>query len=1068
MPESSPGYYRFPTIHGDRIVFVCEDDLWTVPTGGGVARRLTSGRGEVSFPALSPDGERLAFTGREEGHTEVYVMPAEGGELRRLTWLGAWSLVAGWSRDGTSILFASNVRQPFREMLRLYEIPSRGGNPKLLPFGMARSVSFGPGKACVISRNAADPARWKRYRGGRTGDLWIDSEGTGRFRRLITLKGNLSNPMWIGNRIYFLSDHEGIGNLYSCSPEGKRLERHTHHERFYVRNPSTDGRRIVFHAGADLYVYDVKTGLERKVEVGLHSPRPQRSRKFVDPQQYLEDATLSQDGSHLLVTARGRIFSMPDWEGPVIQHGKPEGSRYRLARRLPDGKRFVALCDEGGEEFLSIFHMNGTAPQRLKGLPIGRPVDLAVSPAGEKLALCNHRNEILEIDLKRRSVRHVDRSRYGRIAGMDWSPDGIWLAYGFPESPHLTGIRLWNSKRNKVYPATRPVLHDIQPAFDPDGKYLYFLSRREFDPVYDNLQFELSFPRGMRPYLLTLRRDLVSPFTGPPVRPDGARSDEKRPAKAKPLRIDLGGIGDRVVAFPMPEGRYEQIRAARGKVLMSVLPVEGSLGRRWSVLERPAKAVLHAYDLAERRSQVLYSGITGFDLSGDRKWMLLRIGNRLRVLPTAQRPDPKTTHEGPSRRTGWIDLRRIKLGVEPPHEWKQMLREAWRLQRDHFWNERMSSVNWKEVLRRYLPLVDRVASRAELSDLLWEMQGELGTSHCYEIGGDYRPAPAYPQGFLAAEFSWSPRKRGYRVIHLPRGDPWQAGKAPPLRTPGANVKVGDVLLAIDARRLDRTTPPEKVLVNRAGADVTLRLSAGRKTREIVVRTLRDERPAWYRDWVESNRETVHARTDGRVGYVHIPNMGPEGYAEFHRSYLAEVDRDGLIVDVRFNSGGHVSQLLLEKLARKRVGYDFPRWQEPIPYPENSVAGPMVALTNEYTGSDGDIFSHCFKLLRLGPLVGKRTWGGVIGISPRHSLVDGSITTQPEYSFWFEDVGWGIENHGTEPDIEVDITPQDYARGRDPQLERAIQVILDLLRKKPPARPRRPKLPNLAPPRLRKG
>jgi tricorn protease len=404
----------------------------------------------------------------------------------------------------------------------------------------------------------------------------------------------------------------------------------------------------------------------------------------------------------------------------------------------------------------------------------------------------------------------------------------------------------------------------------------------------------------------------------------------------------------------------------------------------------------------------------------------------------------------------------------PGAEWRQMLREAWRLQREHFWTSDMAEIDWLAVYARYLPLVDRVSSRSEFSDLIWEMQGELGTSHAYEFGGDYRLEPNYHQGFLGADIAFDAERNGWKITHIYLGDAWDSASDSPLAKPGVNVSEGDLILAINGQKLNRRRSPASALVNQAGEDVALTIlpQGEEKPRQVTVRLLYNETSARYREWVESCRQRVHAASGGRVGYLHIPDMMGAGFAEFHRGYLAEVERQGLIVDVRFNRGGHVSALLLEKLARRRIGYDIARWsQELFPYPPESVLGPMVALTNEHAGSDGDIFSHGFKLMKLGPLVGKRTWGGVVGIEPRHNLVDGTVTTQPEFSFWFMDVGWGVENYGTDPDIEVDIAPQDYARGVDTQLERGIEEILNLLEANPPRLPELPPRPSRALPRL---
>jgi len=452
-------------------------------------------------------------------------------------------------------------------------------------------------------------------------------------------------------------------------------------------------------------------------------------------------------------------------------------------------------------------------------------------------------------------------------------------------------------------------------------------------------------------------------------------------------------------------------------------------------------------------------------VSRDSKMLIYRAGTRLRVLKAGEKP--KEDAGAPGRKSGWLDLGRVKVSVDRGAEWEQMYREAWRLQRDHFWTEDMSGIDWQAIYQRYLPLLKRIATRAEFSDLMWEMQGELGTSHAYEFGGDYPPEPRYDQGFLGADLRYDSETDSYRVERIVEGDVWDEAAGSPLSRAGVNVQSGDRLIAINGRKVGRALAPGELLVNQAGTEVLLTIGGaeGGAARTVAVKTLGDETSARYRDWVEANRRRVHAATDGRVGYVHIPDMMSRGYAEFHRGYLAEVAREGLIVDVRFNGGGHVSQLIIEKLARRRLGYSVQRWGQPGPYPADSVIGPIVAITNEQAGSDGDIFSHVFKLLRIGPLIGKRTWGGVIGINARNQLIDGGLTTQPEYSFWFQDVGWRVENYGTDPDIEVDIKPQDHIAGHDPQLERAIAEAQRLLAEQPPVLPDFSERPRLAPPML---
>ena len=1086
------GYYRFPTVYKDTIVFVSEDDLWSVPLAGGIARRLTSNLGEVTRPILSPDGKWLAFVGREEGQADVYIMPALGGQAKRITFNGGICWTVGWTKAG-KIIYANHARQPHSAILHLYTLDPETGSQELINIGPARNISFGPKGGVVIGRNTGEPARWKRYRGGTAGQLWVDANSRGTFRPLIKLKGNLANPMWIRDRIYFLSDHEGIGNLYSCHPNGKGLRRHTHHEDYYARNAATDGKTIVYHAGADLYAFNVSRNKSTLVKVEYHSPRVQRNRKFVNTSKYMQSAELHPKGQALALTSRGKLFTFANWEGAVTQHGETNGVRYRLPVWLNEGERVVAITDAEGEEQFVIFRADlSKEPKFLKGPDIGRPIEVSVNPKKDVIAFSNHRYELIVLDLASLDLKTIDRGDSERIGGFVWSPDGEWLAYSLSISLHVTILKLWRAATGETIQVTDPVLSDVGPYFDPDGKYLYFLSWRHFNPVYDNMQFDLNFPRGMKPYLITLQKDLPSPFIPQPKKDSKAeekpqdspqaetpkegeaskeKDDEKpaeKKAEEKPIQIDLEGITRRIVEFPVEEGRYGRVIGLKGgKVLYSDYPVEGAVGGSFLNTEPYSKGTLKIYNFEEQKEEVLVSGLHDFDVSRDSSMLLYQTGYRLRILKAGDKPE--NGNNASNRKGGWLNLERVKVSVSPGDEWNQMLTEAWRLMRDQFWTADMSRVDWLAVLDRYRPLVDRVGTRSEFSDLAWEMQGELGTSHCYEFGGDYRSAPNYHNGYLGATFSYDTETDSWRVESIAYGDAWNDDMTSPLARTGVNVNIGDRITAINGRRLGKDLSPAQALVNLANTEVLLTLANGEgAARNVTVKTLANETPVYYRQWIEDNRRRVHEATDGRVGYVYVPDMGAWGYAEFHRAYLAEVDREGLIVDIRYNGGGHVSPLLLQKLLRRRIGYDITRWgKHPYPYPPESVMGPVVALTNEFAGSDGDIFSHGFKMMGIGPLIGKRTWGGVVGIWPRHALVDGSLTSQPEFSFWFSDVGWGVENYGTDPDIEIDNKPQDYAAGRDVQLERSIEEIIKLMKKKPPQLPSFDKRPNLKLPRLPK-
>ncbi|GLV59096.1 tricorn protease [Dictyobacter sp. S3.2.2.5] len=1092
----SQGYVRFPNIFQEQIVFVAEDDLWLVSAEGGRAERLTAGVGEVRYPHFSPDGQFIAFVGREEGPSEVYVMPAQGGPAQRLTFQAGNCRVLGWSPDGEEILYSSNAGQFAGRFEVIYGIKPSGGMPRQLPLGMANDISYSKDGGVVIGRNVniREFSHWKRYRGGTAGHLWCDRQGDGNFKRLLQLTGNVADPCWIGDRIYFLSDHEGVGNIYSCTPDGEDLRQHTQHSDFYARHLSTDGTRLVYHSAADLYLFDPRNEEVKHLEISLPSIRTQRSRKFVSAANYLDSYALHPQGHMLALTTRGKAFTFGNWEGPVLQYGEPDGVRYRCLEWLADGKRLVAVHDAPGHEELVIFSSDGaTEPQTFPDIDLGRVTDFVVSPTENALAIANHRNELLLVDLDQGSSQVLDRSDAGRIDGISWSPDGGWIAYGFAISSNKSAIKLCKIETGETHQVTEPILGDTDPAFDPEGKYLYFLGQRVFNPVRDNLHFDLGFPRGVKPYVIMLRKDLRSPFIPESKSPDEKEKEKEKEngsekktqeeteapkdagqenskekkdegsKKGSAMTIDLDGISERILPFPVAEGRYTQVRGIRGKALFLSHPVEGALNNS----PRP-KGMLEYYDFDSYKTEKLFDGVGSFDLSRDNKVLVYRSQQKLRVVKAGEKPKVESNNgERASRESGWIDLQRIKVSVQPFAEWKQMFAEAWRLQREQFWSEDMSGIDWDGIYQQYAPLVERISSRSELSDLLWELHGELGTSHAYEMGGDVRHGPHYRQGFLGVDWAYDSDQERYRIERIVKGDPSDSQTTSPFTSPGLNVKVNDAVLAINGQRVGPSRGPQELLVNQAGNEVqiTIEDAETKETRVLVVKALSGETSARYREWVENNRRTVHKLSNNRVGYIHIPDMGGNGYAEFHRGYLSEYDYPALLVDVRWNGGGNVSGLLLEKLARRRIGYDFPRWGQPDPYPGESPRGPMVALTNEHAGSDGDIFSHSFKLMGLGPLIGKRTWGGVIGIHPRHKLVDGTVTTQPEFSFWFKDVGWNVENYGTDPDIEVDIAPQDFVREADPQLERALAEALRLadeyptLEPKPGERPRLGRLNN---------
>ena len=1046
------GYYRHPTIARDRVIFVCEDDLWSAPANGGAAVRLTATPGACSFPRLSPDATQVAFIANEEAHPELYVMPAAGGRPSRVSYLGGTSAaVSAWNAQGTQVLWVSNPGAWYLRETRGFVTDVASASTHELNLGHMKCVSPGPDGRLAIGRNENDPAHWKRYRGGTSGEVWIDPEARGEFERLKLPDGNPTWPMWIKGRIYFLADHEGIGNIYSVATDGSDLRRHTHHDDYYARFPSTDGTRIVYTAGGTIYCLDTAGGGVREIEVTAPSSQPETARRFIEGSQALSEYAPSPDGTRIAVITRGQPAAMPLWEEAPLYFGDGSAVRYREIAWKHDGARFVAACDKNGHEQIVEVSANGPRePRFLTSGDIGRVTELVCAPAGERIAFANHRYELLLID-NDGSLRVLDKGLGNRIGDLAFSPDGRWLAYVWtPGGDNSAIIRVVKCKSGDIIDVTSKLRVDESPAWDPEGKYLYFISSRDFDPVYDALQFHLSFPQAQRPFAVTLRADVPNPFT-PKPKPvhrehehdrEDAQEEKKRNDKPPRIEIDADGIAGRILSFPVDEGAYDRLVAVRKRVYFTKFDVRGIKpgDRSWDD-EEPA-GTLMAYDFEQQRSATIAQDVISIALSDDRHTLVYRSRDRLRAID-ALADLPEDNDERPAqdfgRKTGWIDLDRIHVEVDPRAEWRQMYFEAWRMQTEQFWVEDMSDIDWDRVRDRYEALLPLVRTRRELSDVIWEMHGELGTSHAYEIGGDLPEPPEYNSGFLGADFRYEEGK-GWIVARIYRGDSWNRDGDSPLAQPGLGISEGDAIVAIAGRRLSAQFSPQQALVNMGGRDVAITLRNGSE-RTVTVHALASEQPLRYRAWVEANRRYVHEKTGGKIGYVHVPDMGPWGFSEFHRGYLSEFDRDGLLVDVRYNRGGHVSPLLLEKLLRKRVGYDVSRYSpKPAPYPPESVAGPIVALTNQFAGSDGDIFSHCFKLYKIGPLVGKRTWGGVIGINPYHSLVDGTITTQPEFSFWFKDVGWKVENYGTDPDYDVDIAPQDYAAGKDPQLDFAIRIV----------------------------
>ncbi|MEU4082784.1 S41 family peptidase [Streptomyces aureus] len=1057
--SAASAYIRFPHLHGELVVFTAEDDIWAAPLdGGGRAWRVSADNVPVSHPRISPDGTTVAWTSTRDGAPEVHAASLEGGPAKRLTyWGSAKTQVRGWTPDG-QVLALSTEGQASLRRTWARSVPLDGGPASVLPYGPVGDVAHGAGGVVLLSAPMGrEAAWWKRYRGGTAGKLWIDRDGDGAFVRLHEdLDGNIEYPFWAGERIAFLSDHEGVGALYSSLGDGSDLRRHTPVDSFYARHAATDGTRVVYVAAGELWLLDDLDGAEpRRLDVRLGGQRTDQQPHPISASRWFSAAAPDHTGRGSAVSVRGAVHWVTHRSGPTRALADGQGVRARLPRafRAEGEEHVVWVTDAEGDDALEFAPATGVAPgatpRRIAAGALGRVLGLAVAPDGSRAAVASHDGRVLLVERESGEVREVDRSEDGEVTGLVFSPDSAWLAWSHPGPRPLRQLRLANTTDLSVTEATPLRFRDYAPAFTLDGKHLAFLSARAFDPVYDEHVFDLAFVGGSRPYLITLAATTPSPF-GPQRhgRPFEAPDKDETPDSegAPSTRIDLDGLADRIVPFPVEAARYSTLRAAKDGVLWLRHPVRGVLGASRATPDDPdPKTELERYDLAQQRIEHLAADADHFTVTGDGKRVLLRTDGKLKVVPS----DRRASLDDESDTNITVDLSRVRQSVDPAAEWRQMYDETGRLMRDNFWRPDLGGVDWDGVLERYRPVLDRIATHDDLVDLLWEVQGELGTSHAYVSprggwgGGDRA------QGLLGADISRH-EDGSWRIDRILPSETSDPDARAPLAAPGVAVRAGDAIVAVGGRPVDPVAGPAPLLVGTAGKPVELTVSpsGGGDPRHAVVVPLADEEPLRYHAWVADRRAYVHERSGGRLGYLHVPDMVGAGWAQLHRDLRVEVAREGLVVDVRENRGGHTSQLVVEKLARRIVGWDVPRGLRPYSYPEDAPRGPVVAVANEFSGSDGDIVNAAIKALGIGPVVGTRTWGGVIGIDSRYHLVDGTSVTQPKYAFWMEGYEWNVENHGVDPDVEVVQAPQDHAAGRDTQLDEAIRIALAALEENP--------------------
>jgi tricorn protease len=1161
---TSSSYFRFPHLHGDLITFVAEDDVWIAPVAGGRAWRISAQQLPARNPRFTPDGKRLVWTTIVGAAPEVVVANVDGGGYRQLSYFGhTTTRVKGFTSSG-DIVVTTAFEQAEGRHTYAYALPLDGGPAIELPFGPVESVAFGPEVgderpvvlASVLSR---EPAWWKRYRGGTAGKLWIDADGNGEFARLLPgLDGNLADPLWVGGRIAFLSDHEGYGNLYSVQPDGSDLRRHTDHEDFYVRHAASDGKRVIFESAGELWILPT-LGADAeavRLDISLGSASQSRRPAPLKVAAHLGDVFPNAAGSASAVESHGTIHWLRHKDGPSRVVEATPGVRARLPRPLIDG-RIAYVADHDGVDSLYIKRIaprfsrpaveapvqdaapaprdaeeggagqlprpvsasaiagqpatsevrlpephpkpttasgdaeavpvnstgGGAEESRLDFLRIdfpraARPSALEASPDGRWLAVGTAFGDVYLADTASGTLSLLVSVGDGSIEGLAWSPDSQWLAWSEPVTSFgsRSKLRMVNTANPEdIVEVTDGRFRDESPAFTPDGKFLAFLSNRSFDPVYDGHAFDLSFPSPIKPYLVALAAATPSPF-GPVVdlldedeaeaRPEGkngatnATNGEKDgpgdgAGTAVKVRVDREGLPLRVIGVPVPQGNYSALSASSGALLWLDTPLSGVTGDgRGTVQDKAPAPALVRYELSKQKQVTLASAVERYRLSGDGKKMVFVNDKKVVAVPS----DAKVEEE--SGELVKVELNRIRVVMDPLAVWGQAFDEAWRLQRDFFWTEDMAGQDWESVHGRYRPVVERLGSHDDLVDLLWELHGELGTSHAYVRPVAVGEPGSNGQGRLGADLKLT--EAGWEITRILAGDSSDPLANSPLTRPGSDAKVGDVVLAIDGVGLSADRTPAKQLVGAAGRTVELTIlnggghtEAAGQQRRIAVVPVKDEERLRYQEWVHANRRTVREASDGKFGYLHVPDMMANGWAQLHRDLDTETALDGLIVDVRRNRGGHTSQLVAELIGRKVTGWSMPRGEKPRTYPHHAPRGPVIILTDEFAGSDGDIITQVSKLRGIGPVIGTRTWGGVVGIDNRFSLADGTGVTQPRYATWFSGgIGWSVENFGVEPDIEVVFPPHAYAAGTDPQLEYGIGALKEMVQELPTDRPPR--------------
>ncbi len=1062
---------RLADVHDDRIVFTYEGDLWLVSSAGGDARRLTNHPGVESWAKFSPDGRQIAFTGQYDGGLDVYVMDARGGVPRRLTHHPANDRVLGWWPDGKSVLFRSNRAWPQRGE-EVYRVSLEGGMSERLPIDRAGLASVSPdGRHIAYNRITRESRTWKRHAGGTAQNIWMGSLEERDYRQIIASEFSDNFPMWHGDTIYFNSDREdGTLNLYAYDVPTQAVTRLTHYKDYDVKYPSLGPGQIVFQYAETLHLLDLASGQIRMVPIEIPSDLVRMRPELVPAASRTGSFRLSPTGKRALFEVRGEILSVPVKEGEAVNLTSTSGSREKNAAWSPDGRWVAFVSDRSGEEEVYLVDARGAPGWRqLTRGGLGFRMHLEWSPDSKYLIFADKFMRLNLVDADTGTVRVLDQAEYDDawerwgIQDYVWSPCSRWIAYTKMERSMTEAIFLYSLAENQVHRVTGELTQDWSPSFDPEGRYLYFLSNRTFDPIMCFVDQNHIFLDMARPYLLLLRADEPVPFRTQDDQEEVAEdtaAEEPQQAEAAvadgaETRIDIAGLERRIVAAEgVSAGNYFRLEATAGGFLY-LHKTAPEFSKYQTVTDDTGGALdLYKYTVADKQAKKLIGGIANYHQSADGKKLIYRAGGTHGVLDAGS-----TGNVGDGR----IDLSKIRVLVDRGAEFMQAFDEAWRIQRDWFYDPNMHGVDWQAMRDKYRKFVPYCGNRADLNYLIGEMIGELNVGHTYVWGGDI-DSDSYQvaTGLLGAEFARENGAAYYRIAHIIPGTPGDPRERSPLDEPDCPIKVGDYLIAIDGREVRTSDNIFAYLQDKSDAIVTLTYNDrpfAEGARAVRVRTLASEWPIRYREWVLGNSSRVAAATNGQVGYVHIPDMGAAGLIEFARYWYPQYYKHGFIIDARYNGGGFTGDMIIDRLERRIWGMTQPRegrvWRDP----ERVFVGPWIVLVNEDTGSNGEMFAEAIKIKGLAPVMGMRTWGGAIGIEPHQNLVDGGTVTPPQFGLYGLERQWLIEGRGVEPDIEVQNMPGDVVRGVDAQLDAAVENIMRRLREEPVELPEVPPYPD---------